>query len=820
MKMSQWLKNGSVPEWVRLNALLLVCMVAMRPLFFLEVYFRVGLEFIHFFTILSGAVFDLLLVCRVCIYGLVPFLLLHRFFPKTIRGIVVGLIVLYVAINALLAEYYCNLTMPLDHVILVYTPEELKTTVFSSASLSLAQVLWFVLQVGVPVLVIWRWLRKKREWSPLACWIVVGVSLLTALFVRYPKLIRKESLYPAHYDFCLAVNQPSYSYVKIIDFLKESRKHSIPESENEELKKMTAVYQALHPEFDYDCPGYPFYRKANDSDVLGPFFDPTSDGLPPNMVFIIVEGLGRRLTAVNRPQVSFTPFIDSLAAEGLFWPNCLSTSERTFGVLPSVFASAPHGRYGFATQLSPMPRHHSLLLDMEQNGYTTAFYYGGDLSFDRNDFFMKTNHVDYLFMPQVAVEDSSQYSLLAENNRWGLDDDELFKRAIAHLKMDTATHRPFLDIYQTLSTHEPFLVDGIEAYEEQVKRMVEQTPGVSDNERDNILRNLNIYACFLYTDQSIKELFEYYASRSDFGNTIFVITGDHRMAPVLMGMALRKYNVPLVVYSPLLKRHKTMRAMVSHLDITPSINAWLSANYDYAIDDHCHWLGTSFDTTSTFQNTRKLAFMLNNRDVVDYVSGMEFLSSGRMIKVDSLMLGTAYNNEQRQQELMAELEVFDLLSRYAVQNDRLLPNDMGLILYNASLDFEQNTLEVFDKYTAKEEGCLKLDSNNEFLWLSSEIAIRPVYQSVLVEISFDIKNNGSDRELPTLNVELDDDIQQYRLENMAGELLNTGQWEHYHTRMILNTLEMEKIGALKLYLWNEDQCEYLLDNLIITVEGD
>ena len=117
--MSQWSKNSGLPEWVRLNALLLVCMVAMRPLFFLEVYFRVGLELIHFFTILSGAVFDLLLVCRVCIYGLVPFLLLYHFFPKTARGLFVGLIVLYVAVNALLAEYYCNLTMPLDHVILV-----------------------------------------------------------------------------------------------------------------------------------------------------------------------------------------------------------------------------------------------------------------------------------------------------------------------------------------------------------------------------------------------------------------------------------------------------------------------------------------------------------------------------------------------------------------------------------------------------------------------------------------------------------------------------------------------------------------------------
>ena len=116
---------AGINRWIRLNALLLACMVVMRPVFFLEVYFRVGLEPIHFFTILSGALFDLLLVCRIFTYGLIPFLVLDRFFPKTARGIFVGLILLYTVLNALLAEYYCNLTMPLDHVLLVYTREEL-----------------------------------------------------------------------------------------------------------------------------------------------------------------------------------------------------------------------------------------------------------------------------------------------------------------------------------------------------------------------------------------------------------------------------------------------------------------------------------------------------------------------------------------------------------------------------------------------------------------------------------------------------------------------------------------------------------------------
>lgn len=806
-------------QWVRLNLLLLACMVAMRPVFFLEVYFRVGLEPIHFFTILSGAVFDLLLVARICCYGLIPFLLVHWFFPKTARGVAVGLVVAYTVVSAFLSEYYCNLTMPLDHVLLVYTPEELKTTVFSSASLSLAQVLWFLAQMAVPALLLWCW--KKVHPGKRFSWITLVLFLLATLLVRYPNLIRKESLYPTHYDFCLAVNQPSYSYVKITDFLRESNERARMIAEDDvEAQAAVEAFQALHPEFEYDTPGYPLYRKATDPDMLGPFFGPTSDGLPPNLVFVIVEGLGQRLTGVNFPQLSFTPFIDSLAAQGLYWPNCLSTAERTFGALPSIFASAPHGRYGFTNPIIAMPRHHSLLLDLERNGYRSAYYYGGDMSFDRYDFFMKTNHVDELFLPQIVVDDSVQYNLLAENNRWGLDDDQLFRHVIAQKQADTTSYRPFVDVYQTLTTHEPFVVDGIEAYEAQVREMVDQASGLTQTERNNILRNQNVYACFLYTDQSLRNLFAWYASRPDFGNTVFVITGDHRMAPVATGNALRKYNVPLVVYSPLLKRHKTMNAVVSHLDVTPSLNAFLHANYDYAIDDHCHWIGTSFDTASVFQNTRQLAFILNNRDIVEYLNGREALCSGKLLLEDSLFVGHPVEDGQRLQAMQTELDHLNLVERYVVQNDLLMPHDANTILYDAYLDFEQHTLQVFDKYTVRREGYLSIGNDIDYLSLCSNIAVRPIYGNVMVELSFDIRNLDPSRELPLLTIALGSDEKRYRLETLSGESLNTGQWEHFHLRNMLNTMEVEHTEALKLYLWNHDGTEYHLDNLVITVEGE
>ena len=561
--------------------------------------------------------------------------------------------------------------MPLDHVVLVYTPEELKTTVFaSSTSISWAQVLWFVVQVGVAGVIVFRG-ERLEERGGRWCFLVAGLFVLLA-FIPYKRIIRNETIYSNRSDFCLAVNQPSYSYIKITDYWRDENGRRGEENFPLSSSQLSA-FQASHPEFEYDHPGYPLYRKATDPDVFSPFFKRTSDGLPPNLVFIIVESLGRRLTGVTDPQLSFTPFIDSLAATGLFWPNCFSTSERTFGVLPSVFASAPHGRYGF-TAMQPMPRHRSLLLDLERNGYTTSFFYGGDSEFDHYDVFMEVNHVDDIVIPERLVADSSQYYLLTDNNRWGLDDDQLFDCAI-HYKASKPDQRPYADIFLTLSTHEPFLVDDIESYKQQVKTMVEQMPDLDKKERDNVLRNLNVYACFLYLDQSVRHLMNYYASKPEFANTVFVITGDHRMALVPTGISLRSYNVPLVVWSPLLKRSKTMGAVVSHLDITPSLNAWLHTQYNYTIDDHCHWLGSSFDTISEYRNTRKLSFMRNNRDVIDYFSGDYCINKNTLIRMDSSVIGFSFENEELLRQYQEELDNFEAVSRFVVQHDVLIPGN-------------------------------------------------------------------------------------------------------------------------------------------------
>lgn len=641
MMKDRWIEGLS--QWVRLAFLLLACMVAVRPLFFLEVYCRVGLEPVHFFTILSGSLFDLLLVARIFAIGLLPFLLAYLFKPQLARGIFLALMVLYFVAAALLAEYYCNLLSPLDHVILVYSFDDLKTTVSASSSFSLTPVLWFLLQMAVPVL-----------------------------------LMR-----------CL------------VDYLDdESRMKSVMDADlaDEQLKKAISAYQRLHPEFDYDHPHYPFFRKTTDADVLGPFFHRTTDGLPPNLVFVMVEGLGRCLTGVSDPQLSFTPFLDSLASEGLFWRNCLSTAERTFGVIPSVFASAPHGRYGFSTSLAPTPRHHSLLKDLKRNGYHLSFYYGGNPQFDHYDGFLKSNLVDDVFTSQKATTDTVRDRLLMENHRWGLDDDQLMKEVVRQKKADTLMRRPFADLFLTLSTHEPFVIDNLSEYEEKVKRMVEQAGPLSDKEYANVMNN-------------------------------------------------------------------------------------------------------------------------SNRDVVDYFSGQDFVSNKNLLRLDGLLCETLLHDPQRLDSLKSERDQFDMVSRYVVQNDLLLPHDAGVQLYQCRLDFEDNTLGVFDPYLVRSEGMLRVDKKTAYFYLCSPVMIRPVFKELIVELSFDIKITDTLQPIPILVANCGESYVRQPLLSPSSKPLDSGEWEHFHTGFVINAFDKTEVEQLKIYLWNKEQSSFLMDNLMIDINA-
>jgi len=784
-------------KWASMTVCLFLCLFLTRLVFALELHFRMDLEWGRSMIVLSSAWQDLFPTAFVGLVALVPFVLLGMWLPKLAKGIYIAVIVLFVLLTTMLNEYYCNMMMPLDHVVMMYSMGDLTGIVASSVVLSFSKVFWFLLTLLAPVallIVLRRWTMRWYVAIALAV-----LSLVLTLSVNYRKIIREERFYGSHEDFGLAVNQLSYSYVKITDYIR--KKQEDIGNDDQTIKEAAKRYQTLHSEFYFPDTEYPFYHRNDDNDVIGCFFNKTTDSLPPNFVFIIVEGFGQYLTSVDKPRLSFTPFIDSLKREGLYWKNCLSTAERTFGALPSIFASAPYGMHGFGFYLDVMPEHRSLLTDMLRNGYTTDYFYGVVTPTSRFDEFLQQNLVNYIYKPTIENVDSARYASLSENHRWGIDDRELFEY-IEQYKTGHPAARPHNDIVMTITTHEPFTFDGVEKYEQKVRDIVAQTDDASSDEKKIVLGNTNVYACYIYMDECVRNLIDYYSTLPEYANTVFVITGDHRTAHKPYN-SIVKYNVPLLIWSPLLKESKTMDAVTSHLCITPTLNAYLSNNYDYKTSPFNHWLAPVVDTATAFRNTLKQAFMLNNRDVTQYVNGDYFINASGLYELQEDMNLKPCDDKSIHERLKSELDDFNMLSCYAVHGNKLLNerND----LYNVM---------VAESY--KQDDVMAADEEYHRL-IKTEI--KQGVSLVGVNISFDIQSEDSLSVLPTLVVTKGSFSRYIPLVSATGSPLNTGRKERFECAVVVPVNKDSENGDLKVFLWRKAETFLNLSDVRVNVLG-
>ena len=173
--MMEKIKN-SIQQWIHLNILLLLMMLIIRIIFYVETTTRINIEISQFANIIFGFKYDLLLSSHIIAWGSLIFILFHYFFPKTTVKIYKALIFIYAIISILLTEYFCNMMMPLDHVIFAYSIEGLKAAVVSSSSFSIVPLLYFVISLALCILVSKLW--KNVKIVNIAAYIILLASVI------------------------------------------------------------------------------------------------------------------------------------------------------------------------------------------------------------------------------------------------------------------------------------------------------------------------------------------------------------------------------------------------------------------------------------------------------------------------------------------------------------------------------------------------------------------------------------------------------------------------------------------------------------------
>ncbi|MDG2431525.1 LTA synthase family protein, partial [Flavobacterium sp.] len=326
-------------------------------------------------------------------------------------------------------------------------------------------------------------------------------------------------------------------------------------------------YQSEKNEFDINNltykKEYPLVQPFSSSpDVLAPFFQINEE--KPNIVMIIVEGLGDEFIGKN-DYSGFTPYLDSLIPKSLYWENFVSNAGRTFGALPSILGSLPYGEKGFL-ELNPLPANISLVSILKVNDYSTSFYCGDDSSFDRKINFLEYNGIDNVIDINKFGSGYEKTKANSGGFSWGYPDSEIFRKTLSELD---GKKTPRLDIIMTLTNHEPFDFPQKKEYLKKVDSILNTNKNLKVA-KEEVNTYKDIFASLLYTDNSIKTFINSYSKRPEVKNTIFVITGDHRLIPIAQKDKLCRFHVPLYIYSPLLKRPQTFKSVSSHWDITPS----------------------------------------------------------------------------------------------------------------------------------------------------------------------------------------------------------------------------------------------------------
>jgi len=407
-------------------------------------------------------------------------------------------------------------------------------------------------------------------------------------------------------------------------------------------------------------PRYPFLRPERTPDTLGPLFRRAD--APPNLVFVIVEGLGRSFSGPGARLGSFTPFLDELAGRSLYFENFLSGQGRTFGVLTTVFGSMPFGEHGLAALGERMPRHDSLLSVLKGQGYDLRFYSGSNMEFDNEGLFLRRQGVDSI------VSERDYGPGVRRANDWGYADRDLMQMALR--REAAGARQPFASIIQTTSMHTPFTFPGKEDY---LRRVDAHVARLKLAERPEYRNQREVFASILYTDDALRMFFEKAAGLPGYANTVFVITGDHRLPELPMDTRIERYHVPLIVYSPLLMAPASIKSVSSQFDIAPSLLAWLSKDYGIRTPRQVAWLGTGLDTEKSFRNLHALPLKQTKTEMSDFVSGTAYLAQGNLYTLSDGMAVDRADNPVAQSRAVAQFRDFLKANRQAGASTALAP---------------------------------------------------------------------------------------------------------------------------------------------------
>jgi len=302
-----------------------------------------------------------------------------------------------------------------------------------------------------------------------------------------------------------------------------------------------------------------------------------------NVVFIIMESMTAQVMEELGGEKGVCPNLSRIIKEGILFGNCYGSGYRTDQGLVSILAGYPAQPDQSVVLLSDKAEKlPSLPKTLHENGYATAYYYGGELTFANIGVWLRDQQFERIISEQdFPASDKTQ--------RWGVDDQRLLQRFALEIN---DLKKPFFATAMTLSLHPPYDVPYKSKWE-------------GESNRDKFLHSA------AFADYAIGEFFKTAEQQDWYANTLFVLVADHgNSSPNEVGMdnpASRK--IPLILFgAPLNKNWKGRKidTFANHHDIPATILRMMEQPAKDFAWSRDLWLGNGIGNTHTAEARKNL----------------------------------------------------------------------------------------------------------------------------------------------------------------------------------------------------------------------
>ena len=225
----------------------------------------------------------------------------------------------------------------------------------------------------------------------------------------------------------------------------------------------------------------------------------------PNIVLIIIEGWTADIVEALGGEKDVTPYFGELVEQGLLFEQCYASgmrSDKGIVAMLSGFPSQP--ATSIATQPAKSEQLPCLSKGLKPAGYSSAFYFGGDLNYGNIKSYLLGQQFEELVEGADFPKSISRASL-------GVPDEFVLQRLALDLDKKTA---PFFTAIYTLSSHEPFDIP-------------EKWQGHFDPKELSHPEAARYLDAVRYADHCLGEFFNKARKSPWYQRTLFVLVSDH-----------------------------------------------------------------------------------------------------------------------------------------------------------------------------------------------------------------------------------------------------------------------------------------------------